>query len=129
MADLVYKTRITAPMVRKSYLEIPDSPKPELRDIDEWVEVKYEDAIKLVARELKKTRAQKGMQSIFARSHGWYSSGKLHNPRFYCVEIPFSIATLSNLLGAQRQSVSTIFNKLIKTGKLIKYGKSSYIIA
>lgn len=26
--------------------------------------------IKLVARELKKTRAQKGMQSIFARSHG-----------------------------------------------------------
>ncbi|WP_086244949.1 hypothetical protein [Campylobacter devanensis] len=28
MADLVYKTRITAPMVRKSYLENPDSPKP-----------------------------------------------------------------------------------------------------
>lgn len=48
---------------------------------------------------------------------------------FCCVEIPFSIATLSNLLGAQRQSVSTIFNKLIKTGKLIKYGKSSYIIS
>ena len=81
MADLVYKTRITAPMVRKSYLENPDSPKPELRGIDEWVEVKYEDAIKLVAREFKKTRAQKGMQSIFARSYGWYSSGKLHNPR------------------------------------------------
>ncbi|MBR2148536.1 MAG: molybdopterin-dependent oxidoreductase, partial [Campylobacter sp.] len=81
MADLVYKTRITAPMVRKSYLENPDSPKPELRGIDEWVEVKYEDAIKLVARELKKTREQKGMQSIFAGSYGWYSSGKLHNPR------------------------------------------------
>ncbi|ARR01405.1 MULTISPECIES: Crp/Fnr family transcriptional regulator [Campylobacter] len=45
------------------------------------------------------------------------------------VQIPFSIATLSNLLGAQRQSVSTIFNKLIKSGKLIKYGKSSYIIS
>ena len=81
MADLVYKTRITAPMARKSYLENPDSPKPELRGIDEWVEVKYEDAIKLVARELKKTREQKGMQSIFAGSYGWYSSGKLHNPR------------------------------------------------
>ncbi|MEE3744265.1 molybdopterin guanine dinucleotide-containing S/N-oxide reductase [Campylobacter porcelli] len=81
MADLVYKTRITAPMVRKSYLENPDSPKPELRGVDEWVEVKYEDAIKLVARELKKTREQKGMQSVFAGSYGWYSSGKLHNPR------------------------------------------------
>lgn len=45
------------------------------------------------------------------------------------VQIPFSIATLSNLLGAQRQSVSTIFNKLIKTGKLCKYGKNSYIIS
>lgn len=45
------------------------------------------------------------------------------------VEIPFSIVTLSNLLGAQRQSVSTIFNKLIKSGKLIKYGKSSYVIS
>ena len=45
------------------------------------------------------------------------------------VEIPFSIATLSNLLGAQRQSVSTIFNKLIKSGKLSKYGKNSYIIS
>ena len=45
------------------------------------------------------------------------------------VQIPFSIATLSNLLSAQRQSVSTIFNKLIKSGKLSKYGKSSYIIS
>ncbi|ALV23633.1 molybdopterin-containing oxidoreductase II, DMSO/TMAO/BSO reductase family, catalytic subunit [Campylobacter iguaniorum] len=81
MPDLVYKTRIKAPMVRKSYLQNPDSPKPELRGIDEWVEVKYEDAIKLVARELKKTRKQKGSQSIFAGSYGWYSSGKFHNPR------------------------------------------------
>lgn len=42
---------------------------------------KIQRCFKLVAREFKKTRAQKGMQSIFARSHGWYSSGKLHNPR------------------------------------------------
>lgn len=81
MADLVYKTRIKAPMVRKSYLENPDNPKRQLRGIDEWVEVKYEDAIKLVAKELKKTRAAKGSESIFAGSYGWYSSGKLHNPR------------------------------------------------
>ncbi|MDA3047989.1 molybdopterin guanine dinucleotide-containing S/N-oxide reductase [Campylobacter sp. JMF_08 NE1] len=77
MDDLVYKARIKAPMVRKSYLENPDSPKPELRGKDEWVEVPYEEAIKLVAKELKKTREQKGMNSICAGSYAWQSSGAL----------------------------------------------------
>lgn len=81
MADLVYNTRIKAPMVRKSYLADPDNPKPELRGLDEWVEVKYEDAIKLVARELKKTREQKGADSVFAGSYGWQSTGNVHVSR------------------------------------------------
>lgn len=75
--DMIYKCRIKRPAVRKSYLENPDSPKPELRGKDEWVEVPYEEAIKLVARELKKTRAQKGLQSVFAGSYGWKSSGNV----------------------------------------------------
>ena len=81
MADLVYNTRIKAPMVRKSYLADPDNPKPELRGLDEWVEVKYEDAIKLVARELKKTREQNGADSVFAGSYGWQSTGNVHVSR------------------------------------------------
>lgn len=81
MADLVYNTRIKAPMVRKSYLADPDNPKPELRGLDEWVEVKYEDAIKLVACELKKTREQKGADSVFAGSYGWQSTGNVHVSR------------------------------------------------
>ncbi len=81
MADLVYNTRIKAPMVRKSYLADPDNPKPELRGLDEWVEVKYEDAIKLVAHELKKTREQKGADSVFAGSYGWQSTGNVHVSR------------------------------------------------
>ena len=80
-ADMVYKSRIKYPMVRKSYLANPDSPKPELRGRDEWVRVSYEDVIKLVARELKKTRKQKGNQSVFAGSYGWKSSGNVHNSR------------------------------------------------
>ena len=77
--DMIYKSRIKHTMVRKSYLQNPDSPKPELRGIDEWVEVPYEEAIKLVAKELKKTRAQKGLESVFAGSYGWKSSGNVHN--------------------------------------------------
>lgn len=76
--ELISNSRIKAPMVRKSYLENPDSPKPELRGKDEWVEVKYEEAIKLVANELKKTRKQKGANSVFAGSYGWRSAGNVN---------------------------------------------------
>ncbi|MGH1600731.1 trimethylamine-N-oxide reductase TorA [Campylobacter majalis] len=77
--DMVYNSRIKYPMVRKSYLENPDSPKPELRGKDEWVRVSYEDAIKLVAKELKKTREQKGSGGVFAAAQGWKSAGNMHN--------------------------------------------------
>lgn len=80
-ADMVYKSRVKYPMVRKSYLANPDSPKPELRGSEEFVRVSYEDAIKLVARELKKTRTNKGSESIFAGSYGWKSTGNVHNSR------------------------------------------------
>ncbi|WP_046994361.1 trimethylamine-N-oxide reductase TorA [Aliarcobacter butzleri] len=80
--DLVYaEDRIKYPMVRKSYLENPDNPKPNLRGKDEWVRVPYEKAIKLIANELKKTRDERGAQGIFAGSYGWKSSGNMHNSR------------------------------------------------
>ena len=80
--DLVYADdRVRYPMVRKSYLENPDSPKPELRGNDEWVRVPYEKAIKLISKELKKTRKEKGAEGIFAGSYGWKSSGSIHNCR------------------------------------------------
>lgn len=81
-ADLVYaKDRVKYPYVRKSYLENPDKPKPELRGQDEWVRVSYEKAIKLIANELKKTRKTKGNESIFAGAYGWKSSGNVQNSR------------------------------------------------
>lgn len=79
--DLIENSRVKHVYVRKSYLANPDSPKPELRGAEEFVKVRYEDAIKLVAKELKKTRKAKGNQSIFAGSYGWKSSGNVHNSR------------------------------------------------
>lgn len=79
--DLIEKSRVKHAYVRKSYLENPDSPKPELRGAEEFVKVKYEDAIKLVAKELKKTRKENGLESVFAGSYGWKSSGNVHNSR------------------------------------------------
>ncbi|TLD90355.1 molybdopterin guanine dinucleotide-containing S/N-oxide reductase [Helicobacter sp. MIT 03-1614] len=80
--DLIYSpTRIQYPMVRKSYLENPANPKPELRGADEWVRVSYDEAIALIAKELKATYKQKGKEGVFAGSYGWKSSGNLHNAR------------------------------------------------
>lgn len=81
-SDLIYgDSRVLYPMVRKSYLQNPDKPKPELRGKDEWVRVSYDDAIKLIANELKKTRKDKGTSAVFGGSYGWYSPGRMHNAR------------------------------------------------
>lgn len=81
-SDLIYSdSRVLYPMVRKSYLQNPDKPKPELRGKDEWVRVSYDDAIKLIANELKKTRKDKGTSAVFGGSYGWYSPGRMHNAR------------------------------------------------
>lgn len=80
--DLVYaEDRIKYPMVRKSYLADPDNSKPELRGSDEWVRVSWEEAIKLAADQMKKTRATKGPSGIFSGCYGWKSSGNFHNAR------------------------------------------------
>lgn len=79
--DMIYKSRVRFPYVRKSYLENPNNPKRELRGKDEFVQVSYEKAISLIANELAKTREQKGNSAIFAGSYGWKSSGNMQNSR------------------------------------------------
>lgn len=79
--DMIYKSRVRHAYVRKSYLANPDKPKPELRGKEEFVQVPYEDAIKLAAKELLKTRKQKGDNAICAGSYGWKSTGNFHNAR------------------------------------------------
>lgn len=79
--DMIYKTRVRFAYVRKSYLANPDSPKPELRGKEEFVKVPYKDAIKLAAKELLKTRRQKGDNAICGGSYGWKSTGNFHNAR------------------------------------------------
>ena len=82
-ADLVdgkYTNRIKAPMVRKSYLE-KQAGNNALRGADEWVEVSYEEAIKIVSDEIKRVRSSKGPTAIYGGSYGWKSSGNMHNAR------------------------------------------------
>lgn len=99
-ADLVYaKDRINYPYVRKSYLENQDDSKRELRGADEWVRVSYDEAIKLIAKELKKTIKEKGNNSIFAGSYGWKSPGNMQNSRILLHRFMNSIGGFTGSLG------------------------------
>ncbi|WLH65262.1 molybdopterin guanine dinucleotide-containing S/N-oxide reductase [Pseudomonas sp. FP2300] len=71
-------TRIMRPAVRRSYLAEPGS-HPERRGQEPFVEVSWEVALDLVARELKRVKIEHGNQAIFGGSYGWGSAGRFHH--------------------------------------------------
>ncbi|KMT53611.1 molybdopterin guanine dinucleotide-containing S/N-oxide reductase [Pseudomonas fildesensis] len=71
-------TRILRPAVRRSYLAEPGS-HPELRGKEPFVEVSWDVALDLVARELKRVKAEYGNQAIYGGSYGWGSAGRFHH--------------------------------------------------
>ena len=77
-------TGITAPMVRKGWLE----GRSGRRGSDRFVEVSWAVAEQLVADELARVQAEQGNQGIFAGCYGWASAGRFHHAqsqihRFY----------------------------------------------
>lgn len=77
-ADQVHTTaRIQHPMVRKSYLDNPLQPAKG-RGEDTYVQVSWEQALKLIYEQHDRIRKANGPSAIFAGSYGWRSSGVLH---------------------------------------------------
>lgn len=72
-------TRITAPMVRKSWLEGGPGSAGHLRGADAFVEVSWAQANQLVADELKRVIDAHGNSAIYAGSYGWASAGRFHH--------------------------------------------------
>ncbi|MEP0941991.1 MAG: molybdopterin guanine dinucleotide-containing S/N-oxide reductase [Rhizobiaceae bacterium] len=72
-------TRITVPMVRKSWLEAGPGTAGEKRGLAEFIEVSWGEANRLVADELDRIRKAHGNQAIYAGSYGWASAGRFHH--------------------------------------------------
>ena len=71
--------RIPQPMVRKGWLEHgPDSDRSK-RGAEPFVAVSWDEASRLVARELGRVIAAHGNRAIFAGSYGWASAGQFHH--------------------------------------------------
>lgn len=72
-------TRITAPMVRKSWYEGGPGSAGEKRGSDAFVEVSWQEANRLVVAELNRVRTNFGNRAIYAGSYGWASAGRFHH--------------------------------------------------
>ncbi len=75
--------RITRPAVRKSWLENgPEgrgTSSETARGRDGFVEVSWDTALDLIAKELRRIREAYGNGAIFAGSYGWSSAGRFHH--------------------------------------------------
>ncbi len=94
------KSRITAPMVRRSWLENGPGAAPEKRGSDAFVAIGWDEAEKLVADELTRVIGQKGNEAIYAGSYGWASAGRFHHAQS-------QIHRFLNAIGGYTKSVNT----------------------
>jgi biotin/methionine sulfoxide reductase len=75
-----HRSRVARPSVRRRWLEGgpgPDASRGDPRE--EYVEVGWDTALGLLARELERVRSAFGNQAIFGGSYGWGSAGRLHH--------------------------------------------------
>ena len=72
-------TRITTPMVRKSWLKGGPGTASDMRGEDDFIAVTWDEANRLVAAELNRVRRNHGNQAIYGGSYGWASAGRFHH--------------------------------------------------
>ena len=71
--------RILRPAVRRSFLMKGAAAGGAGRGAEPFVEVSWDDAVGLVARELDRVRRDHGNQAIYGGSYGWASAGRFHH--------------------------------------------------
>ena len=72
--------RIDQPYIRKEWLQNRDN-KKNLRGLDEFVPVSWEEAIEITSSELQNIKNEFGNNSIYAGSYGWASAGRFHHAK------------------------------------------------
>ncbi len=73
------QTRIDKPMIRKSWIDNGPGTNNNLRGIDPFVALSWDEAENIVVKELNRVRENFGNSSIFGGSYGWASAGRFHH--------------------------------------------------
>jgi biotin/methionine sulfoxide reductase len=79
---IYHRTRVAKPAIRRSWLEAGDNIElraPEKRGKDEFIELPWDEALDITAKELQRVKDQYGNNSIFGGSYGWASAGRFHH--------------------------------------------------
>ncbi|KPP87602.1 MAG: biotin/methionine sulfoxide reductase [Rhodobacteraceae bacterium HLUCCO07] len=92
--------RITAPAVRRSWLEGGPGTGGERRGSEDFVEVTWEEVNRLIADEIERVRRDHGNRAIYAGSYGWASAGRFHHAQG-------QLKRFLNLVGGFTASVNT----------------------
>ena len=79
MADLVYSpNRVKFPMIRQGFYRDRSKSDPSARGKEPFVRVSWDEALDIVAGELRRVKTQYGNRAIYGGSYGWQSPGKFH---------------------------------------------------
>lgn len=73
-----HPTRVDRPYVRRGWLENGSGPSED-RGRDEYVPLEWDEALDLVAAELRRMYDGPGPESIYGGSYGWSSAGRFHH--------------------------------------------------
>lgn len=79
LANLPYSpSRIRYPMVREGYLKKGPASRAN-RGKEKFMRVSWDEALDLVASEIRRVYGQHGPSAVFGRSYGWMSTGKVNS--------------------------------------------------
>lgn len=79
LSDEVARLRVKRPAIRKGWLQKGAGAASGNRGQEPFVEVPWDEALDLVANELKRVKETYGNRSIFGGSYGWSSAGRFHH--------------------------------------------------
>ena len=73
-----HRSRVARPSIRRGWLDGGDRARGR-RGSDEFVELPWDEALDITARELRRIIDEHGNGSIFGGSYGWASAGRFHH--------------------------------------------------
>ena len=92
--------RITRPAIRRSWYEGGPGTRGDLRGKDDFIEVSWDEANRLIAAELTRITETHGNEAIYAGSYGWASAGRFHHAQG-------QLKRFLNCIGGYTSSVNT----------------------
>ena len=74
-----HRTRVAKPSIRRGWLEGGQNRERNQRGKDTFVEVPWDEALDIVASEIKRVCHEHGNNTIYGGSYGWASAGRFHH--------------------------------------------------